>query len=177
MATTEQGIDDLLAGLLKSEQGPPAPVAVPRPPQRPKAPPLKRSYTGVLSRRALEPLKQPGLLLLALAFWAISGASTAMQFDDLLAIFGGHPSPLVALGYGIALAFGISTAEVLTSGRRWYILPLAADVGFTVWWLWAPFTQAAARVGAPSWAALVVTAAIGALSAWAPERIVFGERE
>lgn len=140
----------------------------PAPNRTPAPPPLRRD--------ALDPLKRPSLIALGVLFLAISGLSTVMRTDDLLAVFGVRLDPMSTLGLGVLIVVGITWAEVQTSESLWYVVPLTIDVGFTVWWTWYGFHTAAANIGAPTWSAVLLGVALGLLSAWAPERILFGAR-
>jgi hypothetical protein len=134
------------------------------------------TYRAPLSRDALDPFRRPALLALAVFFWSLSGASTVLMMDDFLAVFGVTMPPLRMAILGAAVAVALTTSEIMLSESLWYFVPLAFDVGFMVWWSWDAFTTAARNTGAPVWGAAILGVALGALSAWAPERIVFGAR-
>lgn len=143
------------------------------------APQSNRTPVGPppLRRDALDPLKRPSLILLGVLFLALSGMSTVMRTDDLLAVFGLHIPQASSIALGLLIVVGVTWSEVQTSeALLWYLIPLTIDVGFTVWWTWYGLHHAAATIGAPAWTAVLAGIVLGLLSAWAPERILFGAR-
>lgn len=178
MAVSNRDMDGLLADLLKEPMSDAAPAPRVTPPVRQSARTTRTvpAPRAPLRRDSLDPLKTPSLILLGVLFLALSGLSTVMRTDDLLAVFGLTLPTLSAIALGVLIVIGVTWAEVLTSESIWYLIPLTIDVGFTVWWTWYGLHHAAARIGAPAWSAVAVGVGLGILSAWAPERILFGAR-
>ncbi len=113
--------------------------------------------------------------LAALAF-ALTTYSTATQTGGLIDSMKISISPANKLAIGAAVALLITLGEVVTSERRLYFIFLVPDVAFTLWWCWPGLYNLSVALGTGAIGAAIVGSTIGVISAWLPERVVFGNR-
>jgi putative flippase GtrA len=134
------------------------------------------AYKSPVDRQDVDHTRPYFLLALAVFFFALSSVGTVLQVGIILALFGAKVGIVTSALVGIGVAVLISAGEVYSSESPWYLCFLIPDVALTVWWLAPACVTFAANVGIPGWATFAGGACLGIISAYLPERVIFGQR-
>ncbi len=151
----------------------PRPVILTSPPLQKTTP---KPIVKPINRRMIDWFTPIFWFVLAALAFALTTYSTATQTGTIIDIMKIAISPASKLAIGAVVALLITLGEVVTSERRLYFVFLIPDVAFTLWWSWPGLYNASTAIGAGAIGAAVVGIALGVVSAWLPERVVFGNR-